>query len=388
MAFWQSVRRFFFAETIPDPVNRAIRYATSDQVLLGHIGRADALSIHGVMRARDTICGLATLPLVTKNARNDLVDNRLLRQFDPSRTNVKTLSLTFEDLFFNEIAWWHVTERENGDPEGYPTYIEHVELGRVTEAEEGGQLVRRLDGKRVPAQDLILFESPKAGLLTYGGRLLRRALNLDKTAAMYADNPRPLDYFTPIDQENAMDAEEAEEQIRAWRAARKVSATAYIKGLEYHEVETPTPQQLELVAQQKQASIEIANMTGLDTEDLGVSTTSRTYQNAVDRRKDRINDLLALFLEAVEQRLSMGDITRNGHRVEFFLDDYLKADPKTRAEVELAYLAAGVTTVAEIRKEEGKPDLTTEQMLQVEGRRVLQATIQQPRQIGAGNGGS
>lgn len=388
MAFWQSVRRFFFAETIPDPVNRAMRYATSDQMLLNHIGRAEALSVHGVMRARDSICGLATLPLVTKNASNDLMDNRLLRQFDPSRTNVKTLSLTFEDLFFNEIAWWHVTERENGDPEGYPVYIEHIELGRVTEAEEDGQLVRRLDGKRVPTQDLILFESPKAGLLTYGGRLLRRALNLDKTAATYADNPRPLDYFTPLDGQAMAEDFDPIEAIQKWQQQRKLYGTAYIEGLEYHQVDTPTPQQLELVAQQKQASIEIANMTGLDTEDLGVSTTSRTYQNAVDRRRDRINDLLALFMRAVTDRLSMGDITRNGHRVEFALDDYLKADPKTRAEVQLAYLAAGVTTVEEIRNEEGRPALTTEQMLQVEGRRLIQATVQQPRQIGAGDGAS
>lgn len=388
MAKWQRFRRLLFGETVPNPVQRAIWQATSDQLTLSAISRKDALSIHGVMRARDTICGIATLPLVTKNGRNELVDNRLMRQFDPSRTNVVTLSRTFEDLFFNEISWWHVTERENGDPEGYPTYVEHVELERVTQAEEHGRTVYRLDGKEVPWRDLILFESPKAGLLTYGGRLLRRALNLDKTAAMYADNPRPLDYFTPIDQESAMDEEEAAEQIRNWRAARKVSATAYVKGLEYHEVETPTPQQLELVAQQKQASIEIANMTGLDTEDLGVSANPRTYQNAVDRRKDRINDLLALFMRAITDRLSMGDITRNGHRVEFALDDYLKADPKTRAEVQLAYLGAGVTTVDEIRKEEGKPDLTGEQLLQIEGRRRIQATIQQPRQIGAGDGGS
>lgn len=391
MSMRQWVRRVVFGETIPDPVNRAIRYALVDEYGLAHVSRREALTIHGVMRARDSICSIATLPLLTYKADWSTVDNRLFRQIDPAVANVVTLASTLEDLFFDEQSWWHVTAREAGDSD-FPTYCEHVCRERVNaKYDEHNVYIEeiRLDGQVVPLRDMILFTSPKRGLLKHGGHVIRRALNLDRTAAMYADNPRPLDFFEDLDPNSpTLTKDEAEEQIANWRLARKVNATAYISGLKYNQVETPTPQEMQLIESQKQVSIEIANMTGLDTEDLGVSANPRTYQNAVDRRRDRINDLLALYMRAITDRLSMGDITRQGHQVRFDLDDYLKANPTERAQVQLAYLAAGVTTTEEIRQEENLPPLSTEQMLQIDGRQRIQATIQPPRQIGAGDAAS
>lgn len=372
-----------FSETVPNPVQRAIWQALGIGSVSPVVSRREAMTIHGVVRARDAVCSISTLPLLTRNAAGEVIDNPLLRQFDSTRTNVVHLTKTLEDMFFDEQSWWHVMARENGDPEGFPTWVEHVERDRVSVEEENGIRLRiRLDGAVVPMRDMIEFESPKAGLLRNGGRLLRRSLNLDKTAALYADNPRPLDYFTPIQGAEMADDFDAHESIREWHELRKLYGTAYVEGLEYHEVATPTPQEMQLVESQKQASIEVANMTGLDTEDLGVSANPRTYQNAVDRRRDRINDLLALYMRAITDRLSMVDITRRGHRVEFDLNDYMKPNPTERVAYYQALWNMKSITRDEIRKAEGYDPITAEQLMQLEAQHPQ--PVVQP-QIGAGD---
>ena len=76
--------------------------------------------------------------------------------------------------------------------------------------------------------------------------------------------------------------------------------------------------------------IAIANGLGVDPEDIGVSTTSRTYQNEDARRRDKINRMYAPYISALTDRLSMGDVTRRGQLVKFDLNGYLKPDPAGR----------------------------------------------------------
>ena len=64
----------------------------------------------------------------------------------------------------------------------------------------------------------------------------------------------------------------------------------------------------------------IARAAGVDPEDLGVSTTSRTYQNSEQRRQDLLDFTLSAYMKAVEQRLSMADVTPRGYRAKFNLD--------------------------------------------------------------------
>jgi hypothetical protein len=66
-------------------------------------------------------------------------------------------------------------------------------------------------------------------------------------------------------------------------------------------------------------------------------------------------------MRAIEDRLSMGDVTRRGQVVEFDLTDYLKADDLTRSQVQLSYHNAGLLTGDEIRNDERRPALTSAQ---------------------------
>jgi phage portal protein BeeE len=58
---------------------------------------------------------------------------------------------------------------------------------------------------------------------------------------------------------------------------------------------------------------------------------SNTYQNVLDSRKEYVAYSLQPFVSAIENRLSMDDITRRGNQVRFALDDtFLRADTLAR----------------------------------------------------------
>ncbi|MER5703483.1 phage portal protein [Micromonospora sp. NPDC002296] len=334
----------------------------------GRVTRDEALSVSAVLRGRNLIASIATLPLV--QYRPDWRPERspLLEQIDPDVANVVTIAQTVEDLLFEGISWWLVVKQ---DGQGYPTSARHLSTTSVSlrppaeprpaplpSGEEPRGAVVYVDGREVPASKIIRFDSPNPGLLKAASRPIRRAILLDRAAAMYAEDPRPSDYFTPNEMADPVDDDEVEAILRKWVDARRRRATGYVPAaLKYNTVDTPSPADLQLEELQRRASLELANALGLDPEDLGISTTSRTYQNATDRRQDRVNDVLSPYMRAITDRLSMGDVTRRGHLVRFDLDDYMRADPRTRWDVYEKQQQMGATTVEEIRDAERKPPL-------------------------------
>jgi len=358
LRFWKQdeVQRVEFSNT---PLVDAIEAEQNGTLTLPIVTRDEALSVPGVMRARNMICSIATLPLVTYTKDWRTVTNPLFQQIDPARTNVVVLSETLEDLLLNGCAYWQVLAR---DAKGFPTYAEYVPYYRVSENEEHGEPVLRIDGKRVPWSDVIKFESPNPAFLKHGSRVVKRALDLDLTSAKYARNPAPLNYFRSTDpQADPADDAGIRTFLRKWRDWLKTETTAYVPaGTEYVTVEQPTPAELQLIEAQRQVGLSIANMTGLDPEDLGISTTSRTYNNIQDRRQDRINEVFAPYMRAITDRLSMGDVTKRGQVVRFDLTDYMKADEKTRADVQNIRLQNGSLTLPEVREDEHQPPLPKE----------------------------
>lgn len=321
----------------PRPIDRlfAEMYAGTP----GRVSREQALSVAAVQRGRNSLCSIATLPLVLYKGL-DIQTSPFLSQIDPDVANVVTLSQTIEDLAFEGISWWLITAQ---DFAGYPLAARHLDVGTVSlDPPKGtpnpfpsgrdprGVKIVWVAGKPVPADQLIRFDSPNPGLLTANARAIRRALLLDKLAATYADNPRPLDYFTDTDDPSIepMEDDEVDAFLAEWQAERKRRSTGWIPStVKRVDVDAPSPAEFQLVELQRQVTLEIANGLGVDPEDLGVSTTSRTYFNAQDRRTTKINETYAPYMTAITQRLSMGDVTRRGYVVKFDLTDYLKPDP-------------------------------------------------------------
>lgn len=331
--------------------------------------RQQALSVPAVRRGRNLLCSVATMPLEQHAPDNTVADSSLLRQIDPDVPNVVTLSQTVEDLVFEGIAWWLVTST---DFARFPMSARHLDVGAVSLQPPGdgkspaplpsgidprGSVVW-VDGQPVAGSRVIRFDSPNPAVLQHAGREIRRAILLDKAASVYADDPRPSDYFTPADGADPVDDDEVDVILAKWKSARKRRATAYVPtALQYHTVDSPTPQQLQLVELQKQASLDIANALGIDPEDLGLSTTSRTYSNDVDRRRNKLNEVLAPYMRGITDRLSMGDVTRPGFTVRFNTTEYLMANPTERWAVYTAAKALEAITVEEIRQAERMPPL-------------------------------
>lgn len=352
----------------PTPIVDAIRAASRRPV-----SRRDALGVSAVLRGRNLLCSIATLPLVTRDRDRREVRSPLLEQIDPDVANVVTLSQTVEDLVFEGLSWWRVTRR---DAAGWPVSAIHLDVGTVSlqpppdewrklrtlpsELRLPGAVVW-VHGEPVPTRDVIRFDSPNPGILTAAARAIRRAMLLDQAAVTYAHDPRPLDYFSPADGADPVDDDEVKAILDDWRKSRQARSTAYVPAaLQYQTVDSPSPADLQLAELQRQVTIEIANSLGLDSEDLQVSTTSRTYANAVDRRRDRINDVLAPYMRAITDRLSMNDVTRRGHVVVFDLDDYMRANPTERWSTYQTGLSNEVLSVQEVREMEGLPAIPVE----------------------------
>ncbi|MEV0425391.1 phage portal protein [Micromonospora sp. NPDC050495] len=352
-----------FSESTPRPVDQLL-LARLDRTGALTVDRGEALSVPAVQRGRNLICSVATLPLVQRGPDRAVVDNPLFAQFDPDVPNVVHLSQTIEDLVFDSISWWRVLAF---GWDGYPVKVRRLDPSSVSltppsrrtpaplpSGHDPRGAVVYVEGRPVPAAEMIRFDSPNPGVLAVGGRAIRRAILLDEAASSYADDPAPTGVFTPSEGADPAGDDDIREMLAAWRKARKDGSTAYVPAaLRWNPVSAPSPRDLQLVELQKQAGLEIANAFGVDPEDLGISTTSRTYANNVDRRRDRVNDVLAPFMRAITDRLSMGDVTKRGYTVEFRLDDYLKSNPTERWATYTAAKNLGAITVDEIREAEG-----------------------------------
>lgn len=332
--------------------------------LSGAVSRKQALSVAAVQRVRNKICSIGTLPIYTyRGLVVDTTVHPLLRQINPDLANVVTLAETLEDLLFDGLSWWRVTSQ---DFDSYPLSAKHVPLTSVSLKQPPGGRPAPLpsgfdarpvtyvwvDGEPVEASLMIRFDSPNPGLLSSSAGPIKRALLLDRLAATYANNPRPLDYFedSPDWDGDELTDDAVAQFLAEWAEARRQNATAKIPSqLKYNSGTPVSAADMQLVELQRQASLEIANGSGIDPEDIGLNTTSRTYFNAQDRRISTVNETFAPYMSAVQDRLSMGDVTRRGYTVRFDLTDYLKADIATLATVAVALTGAGIMTTDEAR---------------------------------------
>jgi phage head maturation protease len=310
------------------------------------IGRAQAMSVPAVKRSRDLICGtLGGLPLRVHNVQRAVIANALFDQPEIDVARSVTMTRTVEDMLFEGRSWWRITEF---GWHGYPTKIRRLDPRSVTIRDDFRVYVSR-DGnpqgsawEQVPDGELIRIDSPNDALLVAAARAIRSSLLLDRTAARYANDPLPLGYFAPRDGAPDGEAEEITEMLDGWEEARRERSWGYVGA----NVEAKTLQwnaeELQLSNARDYAVLEISRAAGLDPEDLGVSTTSRTYANAEQRRLDLLDFTLAAYVRAIEDRLSMGDVLPRGYRVRFDYTGFLRSDTLTRMQTYQIGRAVGV----------------------------------------------
>lgn len=319
------------------------------------VSRHDALSVPAVLRSRNLICPvLGGLPVKVHNADRTIRDNRLLDQPEMGVPRSVTMTRLVEDLLFDGIAWWKVVLL---GWDNFPAVIERLDPSAVSVQPDGAVYV---NGVRTPDSELIRFDSPNPGLLTAAARAIRTCLQLDSAAARFAAEPIPPAYFTPAEGADPADAE-VQAALDAWAVARNSRATGYVGSALKLNTIGMTPEQIQLAESRQHAVLEIARAAGIDAEDLGVSTTSRTYFNAEDRRQAFLDFTLGPYVSAIQDRLSMGDVTPRGSYVRFAFEGFLRTDTLTRYQSYDLGLKVGAITQDEIRPLEDRPDLTAAQ---------------------------
>ena len=318
------------------------------------IDRKSALQVPAVKGARDKICGpLAGLPLHLSGPDRRNTPWALFERPEPDRIPAWTLAMTVEDLLFDEIAWWRVLER---DWRGYPSKVRRLHPRSVSVSKDSKVYVSK-NGQHagtatewVQDHDLIRFDSLNEGLLTAGARAIRTCLRLDSSAARYAEGRPPVDWF-----ESDEPYDDPQGLIDDWTESRRKNITGFVPwGIRYKR-DGWSPEQLQMAEARNHAVLEIARISGVDPEELGVSTTSRTYANQFDRRKAFLDFTMGPFLTVIEQTLSGPNVTPRGYRARFDLDAFLRSDPKGRYEAYKLGKEVGAITDEEIREAEDKP---------------------------------
>jgi HK97 family phage portal protein len=322
--------------------------------------RQEAMEVPSVARARSIICGTAaSLPLRAFNKINGAqIDGRtILTQPDPALPTAVMMSWTFDDLVFHDVAYWQVLELSAED--NRPTRARRIDPMRISYNTEGYNNVIIngffLDGQQLPMAGvgslIVFYGLGTGGILTRAGRTIKTALDLEKAVSRMAEEPNPAMYIknSGVD----LPASQVSALLSNWKAARAQRATAYLSG--NLEVETFgfDASQMELSANRMNTATEIARLMNIPAWYLNAESTSSTYSNTLQERRSLIDLSLMPFLIAVEQRLSMDDITPSTQKVRFEVEEYLRGTALERIEVTGRMLELGLIDINEARQMEG-----------------------------------
>jgi HK97 family phage portal protein len=337
--------------------------ATSN-VGLGVIPRDMAMQVPAVARCRNLIAGVIAsldLELYRKSTGEELGKPVWLDQPDLRQPRSVTIAWTVDSLIFYGQAFWRVTSQYADD--GRPSGFEWVANNRVTTTtNQFGTEVDfyTVDGARCPMSgigSLVTFQGLTNGVLITASRTIQSALDIEKATAVSASTPMPTGYIKNTG------ADLPEQQISgllaSWRSARQSRSTAYLTSTLSYETTGFSPKDMTYNESSLFLVGQICRAMNVPAYMLSASTdTSMTYQNILDGRKEFVAYSLQPFISAIENRLSMNDITANGNIVKFAVDDtFLRGDAMSRLDVTEKMLNLGLINLNQAKEME---DLTPE----------------------------
>ena len=299
--------------------------------------RNTALQVPSVMRCRNLIAGVISsidLELYKKSTGVELESPLWLDQPDIRQPRSVTIAYTVDSLLFYGVAYWRVTSLYADD--GRPSGFEWISNSRVTVTtnQYGDQVdYYAVNGERVPMSgigSIVTFQSLLPGVLEVGGRTLQSALDIQKAASVAAATPMA----TTIIKNTGADLPEAQVQglLAAWKAARASRSTAYLTSTLEAQNLGFSPKEMAYAEASQYLATEIARLMNVPAYYISADmNNSMTYQNILDGRKEFVAYSLQPFISAIENRLSMDDITAHGNVVRFAIDEtFLRADTAAR----------------------------------------------------------
>jgi len=304
------------------------------------IDRNFALQVSSVARCRNLVAGVISsidLSLYKKSTGEKLGSPVWLEQPDQRQPRSVTIAATVDSLMFYAVAYWRVTSLYADD--GRPSGFEWVANNRVTyTTNQFGTEVKDyfVDGQLVPMSgigSLVTFQSLLPGVLQSASTTIKAAWDVQKAAAVSAATPMA----TTILKNNGADLPESQIQgiLAGWNSARRNRSTAYLTSTLSAENIGFSPKEMGYVDFSQYLATEISRAMNVPSYLISADmNNSMTYQNILDGRKEFVAYSLQPYISAIEDRLSMNDITNSSNQVRFAVDDtFLRVDAKDRLDI-------------------------------------------------------
>lgn len=297
----------------------------------GSVGRARAMRIPTVSRARDLIASMIA-SLDIEHYGTQWTGDRLERiPLPPEPWMVRpeqrvprahTLAWTVDDLMFYGRAHWYITARRSVD--GRPYGFQRLPASAITVEADAyaanvplGPYQLTYNGENLPTADVVTFWSPIEPILTTGARAFFTAERLDQAATRFASVPTGLGYLKQVGGE-PLSGDELADLADAWVEARldDGSIAALNEFVDFRE-STIDPSKLQLAEAREYQAKELARLANVPAYLLGIDQSGMTYANATQARQDLWLFAALPYAKCITEQLSADDVTPRGHIVEF-----------------------------------------------------------------------
>ena len=347
------------AEYAPPAMNGVSAFSYLNPAV--YVTREEALAVPSVSRCHSLITGVIgsiELNLYKKSTGAELESPMWLDQPDYRQPRSVTIAATVSDLFLHGVAYWEITQTfaDSGRPSGFAW----VSFDRVSQKLNSNNTLvvgYSIDGNGLRPQNglgsIVTFQAlDSMGILGRGGRTIKAALDLEKASAVAASTPMPSGYI----QNSGADL--PEEQITgllgAWKLARQQRSTAYLSSTLRFEPTNFSPKDMLYNEAKQMFATEIARLCNVSAYLLSADlNNSMTYSNVLDERRQFTDMTLMPFIMAVQERLSMDDLTAHGNEVRFNVSEtFLRSDAMTRLAVIEKMLALNLITLDQAKEME------------------------------------
>jgi HK97 family phage portal protein len=311
--------------------------------------RKDAMSVPSVARARNLICGtVASIPLEYYNKRTGevIAPPRWINQLSKNQPSFVTINWIVDSLLFYGVAYLRVTERYAED--GRPSAFEWIANSRVTYTTdlEGIMITQYyVDIAPISMNDIVTIQGLDEGVLERAGRTIQAAIDINRAASISAATPMSSGILKNTGAD--LPQQEVSGLLAAWKRSRQNNSTAYLTStLEFQSTQF-SPKDMMYNEAIQNLSTEIARAMNVPAYYLSADqNTTMTYANVTEERKQFYALSIEPFIQAIQTRLSMDDISTAGHEVRFSVfDTFLKDDPLVELQVIEKLLTLGLITI-------------------------------------------
>ena len=268
------------------------------------------------------------------------------------------MTRTLTDLLMYDVAYWLVISRTW---DGFPAEVKVMRFKDVVDSPEyyTGSVADQsqppsdpfyYNGVQVPTKEVIKFYgSGEGGWLTTGATAINTAASLEAATILYSETPIPT---VALKNSGAdLPAHQVDLLLDAWEEARATRGTAYLSSSIDAQAMGFSARDVQLVEGKNLAATQIARNANLDPiwVGAGVPGSSLTYSSRVDLYRQLLDTALRPVMQLIEQRLSMPDVTPQGHIIKFDTTSFLRSNPLEIADLITKLLPTGVISEDEAK---------------------------------------